>query len=459
VGSSRVPAPAVEATGAAQPDLATSSDQSGRAPSLARSLSWSFSGNLIGKTGIVLFTLVAAASLTSENFGELVGLQAAALLAAAAWDLGLTTITTREIAAGHIDISSASRRLLRLRLETAPLGVVAFAFGIWLLGRAVSLDPAVVVTMGVLAVLVGVEVLLVAALDGMLDFRTSGMATGLGRWAALLATTAVLFFPGRALAVFAFALCLGELVAIAVASVRLGRARARERGERMPASVVLTHRAAMPFAANGLIQFAYNRFDVLVVAAISSAAIMAAYAPASRIQDAMLLIAATAASVTLPTAARLHTEETGSAGQSRAAWARITVVAVSASLALATFVWLVAGDVVPALLGQTYRGAVSPIRIIVWSVPLIAFNSVLAAVVNARRRPYYVTAAIAAAAATAMLLVVVLVPSLGADGAAIAATLREVPVALVLFVGARKTGLFDRHVTEPLDASVRGQRS
>lgn len=430
-------------------NLGASPDRSGRGPSLARSLSWSFSGNLIGKAGIVLFTLAAAASLTSENFGELVGLQAAALLAAAAWDLGLTTITTREIAAGHVDLGGASRRLLRLRLETAPLGVLAFLFGIWLLGRAVTLNTVVVSIMAVLSVLVGVEVLLVAALEGKLDFRTSSMATSLGRWAAVLATTAVLFLPARPLAMFAFALCLGEVVAITVAAIRLRRIRSRESGDRMPESAVLSHRAALPFAANGLIQFAYNRFDVLLVAAISSAAIMAAYVPASRIQDAMLLIAATAGSVMLPTAALLHSDEAGSARTSRLAWARITLVAVFASLALSIFVWLVAPSAVPALLGETYQGAVSPIRIIVWSVPLIAFNSVLAAVVSARRRPYYVTAAIGAAAATAMLLTIVLVPPLGADGAAIAATLREVPVALVLIIGARRSGLFDRHLPQP----------
>jgi O-antigen/teichoic acid export membrane protein len=392
----------------------------------------------------VVFTIAAAATLLAREFAALVGLQAIALLAVVAWDLGLTAITTREIAAGHIDLASARSRLVRLRLETLPLGIASFAFGIWLLSRAIAPDTLVVSLVAILALLIGVDVLLIAVLEGQMDFRSSSLATTLGRWTAVLAMAGVLLIPGQALAAVVTALCLGEVMAIVVALVSIRRRRPPTRRASRAPSAVLTHRAALPFAANGLIQIAYNRFDVLFVAGISTAAITAAYAPASRVQDAMLLVAATAGAVTLPTASRLYAKETGSADQSRAVWAKITVVAVTASLALAVVVWFIAPALVPALLGETYRGSVGPIRIIVWSVPIIAFNSVLASVVNARHRPYYVTAAIGAAAVTALTLIVVLVPQHGAEGAAIATTLREVPVAVILLVGAWKTGLFQR---------------
>lgn len=422
----------------------TTAGGSHRPIGLAWSLAWSLSGNLAGKAGLLLFTLLAAAALDADAFGMFVALQAVALMAAVAWDLGLTTITTREIAAGNIDLAQASRRLVRLRLETAPIGVGAFVLGTWLLGRNIGLDPTVVAVMAAQAFLVGVQVMVGAALVGLLDFRVAGIALSLGRWtAALGAAVALLWLGGSALAL-ALALCLGEVIAIAYGLVRLRRASVHLRGGGVRASTVLSHRAALPFAANSLIQMAYNRFDVLIVAAISSVGVVAAYAPASRTQDALLLFAAAAGPVTLPILTRLHAEEAGSASASRATWAKITLVAVLSSMALASATWLVAPDLVPALLGETYRDAVSPIRIIVWSVPLIAFNSILAAVVNARRRPYFVTTAIAAAAATAALLAVALVPYLGADGAAIATTLREVPVAVVLLIGARQTGLFSR---------------
>lgn len=437
----------------------TTTDGSHRPVGLARSLAWSLSGNLAGKAGFLLFNLLAAAAVNAEAFGQFVGLQAVALMAAVAWDLGLTTITTREIAAGHVDLAQASRRLVRLRLETAPIGVGAFLLGTWLLGRNIELDALVVSVMAAHAFLVGVQVLVGAALVGTLDFRIAGIATSLGRWTTALGAAVALLSQGGSLLVLALALCLGEVVAIAVGLVRLRRTSGHVRGGGVPATLALSHRAALPFAANSLIQMAYNRFDVLIVAAISSVGVVAAYAPASRIQDALLLFAAAAGPVTLPILARLHAEETGSASASRGVWARITLVAVLASLALASATWLVAPDLVPALLGESYRAAISPIRIIVWSVPLIAFNSVLAAAVNARRRPFHVTAAIGAAAVTAALLTVALVPSLGADGAAIAATLREVPVAVVLLLGARKSGLFRRRPRPLLDGPVDGQES
>lgn len=432
-------------------------DSRPRAPNLVRALAWSLTGNLMSKAGIVVFTLLAAAALDAEDFGQFVGLQAVALMAAVAWDLGLTTVVTREIAAGHVDLGSASRRILQLRLETGPIGVLTFALGIWLLGRNIELDAAVVALMAILAVLVGVQVLVNAALVGWFDFRSAGVATALGRWIAVLGPAMALLWPGRSLLLLAGALCLSEVVAIALGSWRLRRTGPGPSTERIPAAGVLSHRAALPFAANSVLQMAYNRFDVLIVAAIASAGVVAAYAPASRIQDALLLFAATAGPVALPMLARLHAQETGSASQSRVTWARITLVAVMASIGLALITWLAAPVLVPALLGETYREAVGPIRIIVWSVPLIAFNSVLAAAVIARGRPYYVTLAIGAAGITAGVLVLTLVPSLGADGAAIGATLREVPVGLVLLFGAYRSGLFRLGPGQVREGSARGR--
>lgn len=423
-------------------DAHAGADGQGQPLGLSRSLAWSLSGNLAGKLGLLLFTLLAAAAVDATAFGQFVGLQAVALMAAVAWDLGLSAITTREIAAGRIGLARAGPRLVRLRLEAAPIGVAAFAVGIWLLGRNMGLDPVVVAVMAAQSALVGVQVMVSAALVGTLDFRMAGIATSVGRWAATVAAALAVLSQGGSLLVLALALCLGEIVVLAIGLARLRRANDLARVDGVPTTLALSHRAALPFAANSLIQMAYNRFDVLIVAAISSAGVVAAYAPASRIQDALLLFAAAAGPVAMPTLARLHAKETGSASASRATWARITIAAVVASLTLACVVWLVAPGLVPALLGESYRDSVGPIRIIVWSVPLIAFNSVLAATVNARRRPYHVTAAIGTAALTAVLLTVALVPRLGADGAAISATLREVPVALILIFGARRSGLF-----------------
>ena len=64
-------------------------------------------------------------------------------------------------------------------------------------------------------------------------------------------------------------------------------------------------RAAFPFAANTVLSIAYNRLDIILVAVLTTAAQLAAYAPASRLQDAVYLLPTALAVVALPQTSRM----------------------------------------------------------------------------------------------------------------------------------------------------------
>jgi O-antigen/teichoic acid export membrane protein len=252
------------------------------------------------------------------------------------------------------------------------------------------------------------------------------------------------------------ALVIGESITVLVAWWQLGESReAGEKGH----DRAITLRAVTPFAGTSLMQVAYNRFDIVLIAAIASGATVGLYGPATRLQDLMFVLPGIASAVLLPYASRLFAISPQDSSQTRAMWLRLAAGAIGGSIATALVVTIAAPTVIHAVLGIEYAGSVLPVQIIVWSVPLIAFNSTLAAVISGRRKAHFVTYAMAAALTTVVVVDIALVPSLGAVGAAIAATIREVPAAAVVLFGARESGLFARErVAQAVVSVVRGER-
>jgi O-antigen/teichoic acid export membrane protein len=148
--------------------------------------------------------------------------------------------------------------------------------------------------------------------------------------------------------------------------------------------------------------------------------------------------------VLLPYASRLYAMGEDGARATLLLWARLTAAAVGVSLLGAAIIAWLAPVWIPRIFGAQYGGSVVPVQIIVWSVPLIAFNSGLAAVVSGRHKPHYVSFGILGALVAIVVTDVLLVQSWGASGAAVGATLRELPLAVALIVGASASGLF-RH--------------
>jgi O-antigen/teichoic acid export membrane protein len=195
-------------------------------------------------------------------------------------------------------------------------------------------------------------------------------------------------------------------------------------------------------------QIAYNRLDVVLIAALSSAAVVGFYGPASRLQDTMYIIPNIASAVLLPHASRLYVVEQGRPHGTRVLWGRLVVAAMGVSIVAAALISFLAPMWIPRLLGSQYAPSVLPIQVIVWSVPLIAFNNSLAAVISGRHKAGFVTAGIAGALLVLGLIDILLVPAWGAPGAAVGATVREVPLALALLAGGRASGLFSRSIGE-----------
>ncbi|MFN8556284.1 MAG: oligosaccharide flippase family protein [Dehalococcoidia bacterium] len=390
---------------------------------------------------LTLTLLLAARLLGPGDFGRFAALQAVGLLAAGVWNGGIASLLTREIAAGRLAPADGLRRGLALRLRLTPLWLLALVAGMAVLHSHDPNAPFTLLSFGAFALLAGLQDLPRAVLKGRQRFRHASAALLAGRLVTLALTLAITAAaPAAALAFLGLALAGGALMTTCLGLWRQGIGPpSRAAGAPAPATVTL--RAAAPFAAISMMQLAYNRVDVLLVAALATPAVLSAYAPASRIQDALILVPSAVGSVTLPVVSSLLARGVVDAERLHWLWLLVTVAAVGVSSLLAAAVWLAAPYAVPRLLGAVYQPSVAPVRIIAWSIPIIAFNSVLTALLHARRQSPRVAGAIGAALVTALGLTAALVPALGASGAALAATLREMPVAVALVVAARAGGM------------------
>lgn len=394
---------------------------------LARSFLVSLTGDLSSKVAVLLTTLIAARALSPVEFGQFAGLSASAIFAASVWDAGVSTLLTREAAAGRVPARSTLRRVAGLRLQTLLFWFAAFGGGAGILSRGTSLPWPAILGFGASSLMFGTHALALAALRGRLHFGTATAALACGRW--LTAVIALTALPSvgmtQGLAVFALAILAGEglTLLLAASAAALGAVPSAP-GLQPPQSGSLTLRAALPFAANSMLATAYNRFDVVIVAALTTPQQLGLYAPASRIQDALYLIPSAVGTVGLPTLSRVvHSQADPRAVRRLVRYMLVGGLGLTLPVALAGLV--LAPVFVGVVLGSDYTGSVTPVRVLVWSMPLAAIGAPLLALLVSADKAVDSTKAFTAAFVVAVTLHLSLDWWWGATGAAIASLSRD----------------------------------
>jgi O-antigen/teichoic acid export membrane protein len=409
-------------------------------PGLVRALWVTLSGDGTGKLALAVALLLAGRYLDPVEFAQLGGLQAAAIVSASLWDFGLGAITTRRLSSGELSLRAAVQRVVRLRLATLPLLVAAFV----LLTLAVShiglpSEPVIAVMFGVSFVF-GANTMAVCLLRGTLRFGVAGVAIGAGR-VVMLGAVVSIAVTAPSLLGFSVALLVGELATFVLLVRSL-----TDLGDRRLGAELITLASAAPYALAGVMQVAYNRIDTIVVSAIAAAAVAADYIPASRAQDALYVIPAALSAIALPFQARAGHDARSALSGLR----RMIVLGLVASTIVALALTASASMLVRAFLGPSYSGAVLPIQVISWSLPLVATNAILYATVIARGLRKALVVANAVALSFAVLLNILLVPPFGAVGGSVAALSRELPIALILWTALRRTGRQSRQLLAPV---------
>jgi O-antigen/teichoic acid export membrane protein len=399
-------------------------------------MSWNVAGDLASRGAFLGTIALAASMLNPEAFGRWTALYALALFAAAIWDLGSSPLLTREIAVRRTGVVPGIRRALLQRLALIPV-TVAVTVGLIAVADLRSAASSSALILAGLILAITTQNILLASLRGLLMVRASATALTIGRLvgfatAVVIAMTTV----SPSLQALLGVLLVGETVTVAVAAGRIRRVDQTT----LPNTSSLTVRAGLPFSVTSLMNIAYNRLDVVIVAAIGNVHTLAAYAPATRIQDALSVLPFAALGVLFPVFATYFAEGEGGREATQALWKRAVAIGLPASLTISFLGFALFPTLIDKLL-PSYAIANDSIKIIVWSLPLQALNYTLMALVNARNRAELVSVAVAVAFGSALVLNLLLIPIAGAEGAALAAVLRDAPAAVVLLWAARRAGL------------------
>jgi O-antigen/teichoic acid export membrane protein len=279
----------------------------------------------------------------------------------------------------------------------------------------------------------GLHTAVTAILRGRLRFGTAATTMAAGRVVTAIATIAA-FLPdtmsGR-MALVAAALLLGEIVTLAASLIAAFSLDEVPR----PTAARLRLRSALPFAANSVLALAYNRLDVIVLVGLSSAAQLALYAPASRIQDGLYILPATLGIIALPLVAASTGRRESRLGFSR----RLSKYGVALALAVTIPLFVFMRTILVDVLGPSYADAATASRILIWFLPFAALTAPLLAFLAAEGRATDTTAVFAVAFVVAMTLHFSLDWWWGANGAALASLLREPAAACTAIVLVRRS--------------------
>jgi O-antigen/teichoic acid export membrane protein len=406
---------------------------------LARDIAWSGAGDVVGKAAVLLTTVAAAHGLSPSAFGLFVGLSASVLISAALADFGMSQLVTREYAIAVRPLLELTQDVVRARYRTVWLGVGAFALSVVVLDRVGHIPVAALAGFAVAAAAYSSSLIALGILRAQLRFRSAAAALAAGRLTTAALTVGVFVLGRGSLTAIGACVAAGEgttlLTAVAMVVVRTRRLLALEQTR----DHTITLRAALPFAANGLLSTIYNRLDVVLIAALASASQLPAYAAASRVQDALYLVPFALTAVGVPAASHAY-RDGGREAVGRLVRKLIAIGgAVSAPLAVAGF--LLSRTVVVHVLGSGYQTAGRPLQIIVWFLPFAAVQAPLFAGLIALGHAADTSKVIAVTFLVAVGLHAMLDPQFGAVGGAVATLSRDLVATPVVVLLAARRGL------------------
>jgi O-antigen/teichoic acid export membrane protein len=397
---------------------------SGRA--LLRALGTSGGGDLLAKAAVLLTSVIAARLLEPAAFAVYVAVLAVALVAAAVWDMGISTLVTTNAARGA-PRGAVFTRVATARLLVVPVWIATMTIGLIVISRLSAIDALSVVLVALASIAASLSIPVLAWLRGQMRFGRAASATLIGRWVTtgLVLILLAVGSGGGTISSLLAANVIGEATILCIAVILVATQSGTERSDGSWDPRALSLRRALPFAANTVLGIAYNRLDVILVAFLTTSSQLAAYVPASRFQDALYLLPTALSMVCLPYLARLLGPRSA-LGESRAFLSRVWRIGLFVAIPGAFALILIMPNIIQAVLGTAYLPSVTPARILTFTIVIATVGAPVLALLVAAGRGAATTKAFGAAFGVSLTLHFALDWWLGATGAAIASLARDV---------------------------------
>lgn len=397
---------------------------------LASGSIWSLLAQIATKASVLVFTICAARSMNLDQFGLLMSLQASALLVVALWDFGTSTMLSREVATTALSPQNAVTVAAQTRIAALPLAIFAFALLLLVLGVPKN---GLVVTLAMAGVIVAGSwsTALLGVLQGQLRFRPMYLSQAFGRIVtAVLAVAILIWKPASSLALLSICLLVGEIVTLQFSRRSVAVGANWQQSVRSLSSGLANLKLSAPYLLNTVFNILYSRMDIVLVSIFAGVATAGIYAPASRAQDVLMIVPATVSAAIMPWIAKTSFAESNP----RSAL-RVCIAASALSVLLSTvailLLYMAPSRLVQSVLGAQFSDSVSAIRLILFSIPIIAFATPFFSAAVALGGAKYLNFAYGAALLVTVVGNATLASKYGAEGAAAVAVARDAIAALL----------------------------
>lgn len=396
-----------------------------------------------GLGGIVLLALLTR-YLGPAGFGRYTFVTGYVGLFAIATDLGSQTIAIRQIARFPERAPSIAGQLFSLKLVLAALTVIAAV--------AVALvAPVTPFTLGGMpgAVLFSAVALLVIPLSstGSAIFQTSlrmaiPAAADVVYRVISLTLVAILaagfLFGGRTPVAFRLdAVLLASTIGLLVSAIVIYQGATRlvaivPRWDRNLALVMI--RDAAPLALVSVLGIIHYRIDVLILSQMRSMSTVGLYGVATKVLDVSIAVAALFMGLVFPVLSR---RVAGDRALLQRAFGKTVDILLIAGLGAAVFLAILAPLAVRILTHRDFQGAVAPVSIIAWAIPITFLATAFTQMVVAANKQLSAVPLAIAAILLNVVLNLILIPRMGASGPALATDISEslntVGMAVIMF--------------------------
>ena len=379
-----------------------------------------FSAQFVTKFSTLAVTILIAHALHPAGFGRYAAALSYGALVGVLADGGLAYFISVEVARRPL----AGRGLFWTAYGTRT------ALSALLLGASVLLLPVfrfagetalAAIVMGVAACFDGLTAQALAFFRARAQMHVEAQIVTAGR-IMLVAATVVVVLAAPSLLSVSLAACTGSVFTAFTALWFVAR-RAGPQWPRRRATLALL-KAALPFAASGLLMYVFFRIDVLLLRLFGIAdAMVGYYSAAYRIMEAPRSAFGSIAAGVLPAATQLA--KNNERGELVALVGRSTGFALWLVVPAALLFAISPATFIELIFGRGYSAAI-PLLAIMAPMPLLmTLNAVAVSLINALGAQVRVTAVFALCAAGNIALNVALIPVLGATGAAIATVATE----------------------------------
>lgn len=403
---------------------------------------WLLAARVFGQGLGLLFTAFLARALGEEGLGQFAFLSAVLFVGNAATTFGLDTVLLREVATARRDDDTVAAGptagavlLIQLALSAAFIAVLWLATP-WLPNQTAATVPALRLVSLALVPLAFSTVYsaVLRAHERMAHYMAFTLAVAVGLALGGLAVWAGGGGLMAAAVVVVLAQSGGALAAAGLARVALPAAARRWAWP--PAAVVgRVARLGAGLAALMVLSMLYQRSGVLLLSLLADDRAAGAYSAAARVVEALKMLPAAFFGAMFP----IMAQGRGDADAERA-FGRAFAGLMALVVILAAATGLAAGPLLALLFGPGYGAAVTPLRIMVWSLPatLLAFRLSFGLVVAGHDR-----AAAASMGLTLLLgggLTAALIGRWSLSGAAVGLVAGEVVQVAVLLALGRPAG-------------------